>query len=404
MLTDFYFPTFSGIARVVELLSKELARKGHTVIVCTTSPQASFMNFGSGSVRVIPIEGLFYKLPMLYKDKEKRYPPPIMDPLVCRQLDAIIKKEKPDIVHSHGWLIHSFLPLKKKFNLPLIATLHGYELFCPKKSLFDYEGKICDKPFTSRCLKCSAQLSGYAKAFSTYFSLKLGKRKIRLVDKYIAVSSFVKQVHIKNLPIRDKDIVVIPNFYESQNNKKISHKNKSLPDDFILFVGALSIHKGVDILINAFNRINPATNLVIIGSREADYSYKSTKKITVIENASNSLVNEAYSKCRFVVVPSIFSDPFPTVALEAMNSKKAIIGSSVGGLSEMIVTGNTGLLVPPNDCNELANAMRSLLLDPKKTEQFGLNGYDRFVKKFAPIIVVSKVEALYKKVLRHYSS
>ncbi len=75
------------------------------------------------------------------------------------------------------------------------------------------------------------------------------------------------------------------------------------------------VTKGVNILINAFNSINPATNLVIIGAHDANYSYKSTKKITVIENASNSLVNEAYSKCKFVVIPSIFPDPFPTVAV-----------------------------------------------------------------------------------------
>ncbi len=160
------------------------------------------------------MKGLFYELPLLYKDKSKRYPSSNYGSINMQSTrDVILKSEKPDIVHSHGSLIHSFLPLKKKYNIPLIATLHGYELFCPKKSLFNNQGQICVKPFTSGCIKCSAETFGLVKAFSAYCALNLEKRSMRLVDKYIAVSSFVKQEHIKNLHLDNEKIVVIPNFY-----------------------------------------------------------------------------------------------------------------------------------------------------------------------------------------------
>jgi glycosyltransferase involved in cell wall biosynthesis len=92
-----------------------------------------------------------------------------------------------------------------------------------------------------------------------------------------------------------------------------------LPEDFILFIGALAPNKGVDILIEAYRKIETETELLLIGAKRPDYSYESTKNITVIEDASQQIVTEAYSRCKFVVIPSIWPERFGVVALEAMS-------------------------------------------------------------------------------------
>jgi len=398
MLSDLYPPAFGGMERHVSLLSNELSRRGHEITVCTTSSSYSPVCSMDGKVRVFRVQGFFQRLPFLYKDQNRRYPPPVRDPVVSRTLESIIRKVRPDIVHSHGWILNSFLSLKKRFELPLVVTLHGYDLICPKKTLLTSFRKTCDKPFTFGCVSCSKESFGFTKAFSTYLALRKYEEKTKVVDHYLAVSSFVKEAHVKHLGLNVKDVTVVPNFYEPTENEVGKERHDILPDQFILFVGALSAHKGIDVLVDAFKKLRSKTKLVIIGSRHPSYSYHSDNDITVIENASNALVNDAYSKCSFVVVPSIFPDPCPTVAFEAMSNKKAIIGTNIGGLSDIVVTGKTGLLVAPNDSRELSNAMEFLLSNPEKTEQFGLNGYNRYVTCFTPSAVVPQIEKIYQSI------
>ena len=331
---------------------------------------------------------------MIYKDLGRRYPPPIQDFAITEKLKKVVKEERPDIIHSNGWILYSFLPLRKQLGIPLIVTLHGYDLICPKKTLLT-DHKICNRPFMIRCAVCGVESYGLAKSFFAYLGVKSNKKKLGLVDKYMAVSSFVKEVYCKHLSLSDKDIVVVSNFYEIEEQNHKFGESQMLPDDFILFVGALTRAKGIDVLIKAYRKLRTDTELIVIGIRHPGFCYRRTKNVTIIENAPDNVVNEAYEKCRFTVVPSIFPDPCPTVAFEAMSRKKAIIGSDTGGLKDIIKNGESGILVHPNDAGELAKSMTYLLENPSACSNMGEKGYVRLNSLFSARNVIPEIENQY---------
>jgi len=82
----------------------------------------------------------------------------------------------------------------------------------------------------------------------------------------------------------------------------------------------------------------------------------------------------AYSASRIVVVPSVWHEPFGLVAVEAMAASRPVVASRTGGLADIIVDGETGLLVPPNDPAALADAIARLLAEPDTRARMGAAG------------------------------
>ena len=396
MLSDFYPPIIGGLERHVQLLSEGLTKRGHKVAVCTIGHE-NLPNFKVESgVKVFRFRGFFQRIPFLFKDPERKYHPPTKDWMITKKLEKVIETEKPDIVHAHGWITYSVLPLKKKLGIPLVVTLHDYGFVCPKRTLMN-GNEICKEPFKHNCIECGKELYGFIKSFFSFYGVNSNKSKLKLVDKFIAISSFVKEAYSRYLNLGNKEIVIIPNFYEEENLK--SQEPGMFQEDFILFVGVLSPHKGVDVLIKAYNRINTKTKLVLIGPKNPDYSYSSSKNIIIIQNAPREAVLEAYSKCKFVVIPSIWPEVFGLVALEAMAFKKSVIASNIGGLKDIIENTRTGLLIPPNDHEKLARAIEYLLNRPTLAQVMGKRGYDRFLKCFSSSKVVPLIENVYREVM-----
>lgn len=398
MVSDVYPPRISGLGRHVQLLSEELTKRKHKVIVFTIGYPGLPKCEEKAGVRIYRLPGFFQKIPFLYKDAKSKKPPPVQDWLISRELKRIVKEEKPNVVHAHGWILYSILPVKKNFEIPLVATLHDYGLICPKNSLFRQD-TICDEPLTTKCLSCGREQYGVVKSLAAYVGVKASKGSLARVGKFIAVSSFVRQVHLKHLALRDDDIVVIHNFYAPREGGEV-RTTEGLPEDFILFVGVLVPTKGVDILIKAYQKLNNTkTKLVLIGAKHLAYHYEGTENILVIENASQEVVINAYQRCRFAVFPSIWPDPCPTVAFEAMSHKKAIIASKIGGFTDIVADGKMGILVPPNDAEALSQAMRYLLENSEVAEKMGRKGYERWRQNFTPEVVVPQIEKLYQSLV-----
>jgi len=393
MLSDLYPPFLGGVETHVKSLSKQLSERGHEVNVCTIGQRNLPAYEEENGVKVYRLEGLFQKIPFLYRDPTRKGHPPIRDWLISKKLARIIEQEGSDIIHAHGWMVYSALPLKKGFKIPLVYTAHGYRLFCPKMTLMK-ENAICDNPLTRECIPCMRRDYGLLRALFTYAGVRASKNKLRSVDKFIAVSNFVKDAYEKHLGVRDAKIETIPNFYDP-NTDEGRVKLENLPDDFVLFVGQLMYHKGVDVLIKAYHELNTKTKLLIIGVDHPDYRYEGTENVLIVRNAPHPVVMGAMSKCRFLVVPSICAESASTVAREAMSQRKAVIASDIGGLKEAVVDGETGILVPPGNADKLSEALSYLLGRPEIASKMGQNGYGRFMENYTSDVVVPKIIEVY---------
>ena len=104
----------------------------------------------------------------------------------------------------------------------------------------------------------------------------------------------------------------------------------------------------------------------------------------------------AFARAAVVVVPSTWPEPFGMVALEAMRAGCAVVGSAHGGLPEIVVAGETGLLAPPGDAVALTAALERLLADPATTAAMGAAGRRRLEAEFSVQAYSAALEALYR--------
>jgi glycosyltransferase involved in cell wall biosynthesis len=317
------------------------------------------------------------------------------DPLVHHGLQSLIDRVRPDVVHAHGWSSFTSLHL----GLPLVVTLHDSGLFCPKRTLLRGE-ELCDDGPGLRCIGCAQGQYGLVKSAAILAATRLGGLSLTKANRYIAVSTFVRNSYLRFTDLHPDQVVVIPNFYhEDDDQERQAHQTVlDLPPRFILYVGYLARYKGAHVLLEAYSRLATNVPLVMIGY-PVEQLQISDPRVLVIENAPHTTVLQALERCAFAVVPSIVPDSLPTVALEAMSRGKAVVASAIGGLPDIVTPGENGFLVPPGDSGTLAARMAELLDDPDLSERLGATGQRRLGLEFSADVVVPRIEAVYRQVV-----
>jgi glycosyltransferase involved in cell wall biosynthesis len=403
MLAQFYPPIIGGEERHVKNLSAQLAARGHHIAVATILHKGMLPFEMDGNVRVHRIRSTMQRAKFLFSEEVRFHAPSFPDPELTSALEDIIKQEQPDVIHAHNWLIYSFLPLKPHANAKLVLTVHDHSLICPKKKLI-YGDAHCTGPGPIKCIGCAGEHYGLAKGAPVLLTnqvMQAWERKS--VDMFVPVSTAVgedNRLMGKGLPVR-----VIPNFVPDtvgQINPTPHPKTAELPQgDFILFVGAFGRYKGVDVLVEAHQKLKNAPPLVIIGYKTQEYPVQTENfpaNVVVLQDWPHEAVMQAWARCSFGVVPSVWSDPCPTTAMEGMACGKAIVASAMGGLTDIVAHEDTGLLVPPGNADALAAAMQNLVDDPALRVRMGAAG-KRKVVEFQAGTVISQIENLYTELV-----
>ena len=400
MLAQSYPPTTGGEQHHVRNLSIELVRRGHDVTVATLwREDMPAFEYDEG-VGVHRIHGSVQHIPALLPNKTSHLPP-LPDPLVLSTLRRIILHERPEIVHAHNWMVHSFTPLKTWSKAKLILTLHDCSLICATQR-FMYQGVPCNGPGLTKCLGCAAQHYGTARGIPiTLANWVGGKIEHHIVDMFMPVSQAVAEATqlIKHrLPHR-----VVPNFVPdnvsilpNDTDPLLTQLPKS---NYLLFVGDRGLEKGVEVLFRAYAEMGSQVPLVLIGREVAGFPPTCPRNVLVLPRWPHASVMKAWSRCIVGVIPSIWSDPCPTVAMEAMAMGRPVVASRIGGLPDIVIDGETGFLVPPGDPLALQNAMQCLLDDPVRREHMGAMAKQRIVE-FQAKTVVPRIEEVYQEVLQ----
>jgi glycosyltransferase involved in cell wall biosynthesis len=322
------------------------------------------------------------------------------DPGVIEGLRRIVKQERPDIVHARGWMLYSFVGLKAWSGAKLVVTLHDHSLYCPTMA-FLYEGKVCTGPSYAKCIRCSSSQYGVGRALLLTSSLKLSSRLHHNVDRYIAVSSAVRDASALATDRALQPIEVVPTFIpDTVVDEAIGAGRPTfLPseDNYILFVGREKAYKGLDVLLEAYEGLSDLAPLVVILAERDDTHKQFPAGVTVVRNVPHAQIMAAWLHCAIGVVPSL-AEAFGQVAVEAMACGKPVVASAVGGLPDVVSDGVTGLLVPSGDANALREALRALLLDPTRREQMGAVGRQR-ARLFTVGTVANRIEQIYEELL-----
>lgn len=237
------------------------------------------------------------------------------------------------------------------------------------------------------------------------------KANTKIVYNSIATQSFWNV----NDKIKNKSIVIW-NGLETQNEIISNHQIENIrktyfnsePNDIVIvLIGRISRWKGQLVMLEAFNKllkIKSNLKLVFIGSTPPNQeNFLDVLNFKINEyQISDKVVNIPFQEKIFdfwqsidiAVVPSTEPEPFGLVAVEAMLAKKPVVGSNHGGLTEIIITNETGFLVEPNNEEALSQALLKLIDDPQLRMTFGEKGYQRAIEEFSVDTYVKNLEKI----------
>lgn len=401
MLAQFYPPVIGGEERHVANLSSALAARGHEVSVATFRhhdlPESEMVQ----GVRLHRVRGSMQRIGMLFSEDSRQYAPPFPDPEALSALRRIIREERPEIVHAHNWMVHSFTPLKTWSKAKLAMTLHDYSLVCVQKRLMHQE-MPCSGPNLAKCLGCAANFYGPAKGWPTALANAFwASRERRAVDMFFPVSQAV--VEGTRLQKYGAQYRVIPNFVPDQVDRINSEDHPLLAQlpkgDFLLFVGDIMQDKGAEVLLEAYACMHTQIPLVFIGrSYLPDLEKRLPPNVLLMGSWPHEAIMGAWQRCTLALIPSIVADSCPTVAIEAMLMGRPIVAARSGGLTDIVADGETGLLVPRGDAQALQRAIERLLDEPEQRVRMGILARQRVVK-FQATTVVSQIEQAYQDLL-----
>lgn len=281
-----------------------------------------------------------------------------------QKIEQLIVDEKPDIAHIHlmwGQITPSIFPVLKKYNIPILFTVHDYRIVCPAYTFRNGKGQICEecqgkhfyKCFINTCTKGS-KLMSVVMATEQYFRNAFFN-PVKNIDGFIYVSNFAKNIQEKYMPaVKNVPNIVLYNFSTS-----IAEQSKKMPvDKYFLFFGRLSYEKGVKTLLKAFEKL-PDYKLRIVGTGPLEAELKLMKQTRKIDNVEfcgyktgkelSDLVVGAY----FVIVPSEWYENNPMTIIEAYSVGTPVIGARIGGIPEIVVDSNTGFQFESGNAGDL---------------------------------------------------
>jgi len=399
MLAQFYSPIIGGEERHVRNLSLALAKRGHTVSVATVWQHGLEEYLLDEAIEVRRLRGSVQRCSALFSDTARKYAPPFPDFELTLGLHQIAANFKPDVVHAHNWLIHSFLPLKRRTGPRLVLTLHDMSLACVQKNTMR-SGEPCTGPAKSKCLRCASAfygpLKGTAAVLANWTSSAFERRT---VDKFLAVSSAVAAGN--GLASDGLPFEVVPNFV-GDDIGVLSEREPLLDqlgrEPYILFVGDLRRFKGIQVLLDAYAMLERAPPLLLIGRRCPDTPRSLPANVFILESWPHSCVMHAWSRCLFGIAPSVLPEACASVVIEAMAFGKPMIVTDVGGMPDLVDHDETGLIVPPGDAQALCNAMRVLIENPNVRAAMGEAAL-RKSDQFKASAVVPRIERIYQELV-----
>jgi glycosyltransferase involved in cell wall biosynthesis len=401
-VSDAFAPAVGGLERYVAVLSERLAAEGAEVVVATLEYPNAPAEERTDGYRVARLPGLTRYLRRFANDPGHYYHPTVPDPALVRHLQRLVDRFRPDVIHAHGWILESCVALRRPAGTALVATLHEYGTVCVKKTYTRTATGCPPGPGWLRCIACARDTYGLPKAALLGTGLRLVRPLHRRVDRWIAISRAVAEATRVGLCAADDRIDIVPTFVpDGLAEAAATPLTLEVPaEPFLLFVGAMGPHKGLDVLLAARERMREPPPLVVLGTPRADTPDLNRPGVVVHRNVPHPQVMACWAAAAVGVVPSVWPEPFGQVAVECLAAGTPAVVSDTGGLGEVVREGVDGLLVPPGDPGALAVALDRVLREPGLRDRLAGSARDR-AREYEVGQVLPALLRGYEQALRH---
>jgi glycosyltransferase involved in cell wall biosynthesis len=395
-VTDLYPPFVGGLELAVQTMSEELARRGHEVDVVTQQlpgPKPPTETTKEGPLVVHRLPGVTRLLTRNPRVSSLGLHPAVPDPSLVRRIRRLVDELQPDVMHTHGWIAYSAL-LAARPETKVVVGLHDYGLVCAKKTLLR-GARMCPGPRLSRCLPCATAHYGFARGPALVTGIAVSKDVFRRADSFVVSSEAVADALIDALP-PGREVLALHGPTPETAPSELRPSFLPEEDGFALFVGTLSAHKGIEVLLDAKRRgLLGDRHLVLIGAlRRGESPTSYPPGTTVRHDVPHAEVLAAMAAAGVMVVPSLWPEPFGLVAVEAMRQGTPVVASAIGGLAGIVEDGVTGRLVPPGDAEALGAAVREVTESPELSLRMAEAGRRR-AERYTTAAVVDELERLY---------
>lgn len=308
-----------------------------------------------------------------------------------------------DLIH-----VQNFFPLispsiyyaARAEGIPIVQTLRNYRLLCPN-ALFFREGKVCEDclgkaiPYPGVVHGCYRESPVASAAVASMITIHRALRTwLDKVDLYITLTEFARQKFIQAGFPAEK-ILVKPNFVNPDPGPG--------PGDggYALFVGRLSVEKGLDTLLQAWKQLPQSLPLKIVGEGPlADEVRAAAQSLPQVEWLGRRPMPEVYDlmgKAQFVVFPSKWYETFGRVAVEAFAKGTPVVAAHIGAIAELVDSGRTGLHFAPGNPADLAAKVEWLLSHPEQLAQMRCEARLEFERKYTAERNYQRLMDIYSK-------
>ena len=394
LLTNEYPPNIYGGAGVhMDYLSRELSKLMPVEVRCFGSQEE---RAGNLTVRGFGVDESGFGCPQQLR-------PVFASAQRCESMAAA--GTDADLVHVHTWYTHlGGILAKLNYSLPLVLTVHSLEPLRPWKR---------------------EQLGG-----GYDFSCWVEKTAIEMADAVIAVSESTKADILRHFEVDPSRVHVIHNgidleeYRERRDEVVLKRHGIDPAQPYVLFVGRITRQKGIVHLVRALKHLDPGFQVVLCAGAPDTPEIAAEMKAAVTEAQrersgviwidkmlSKEEIIALYSGAELFVCPSIY-EPFGIINLEAMACGTPVVASAVGGIPEVVLHGETGLLVPveqmkvapfePVDAEkfarDLASAINEMMRDEPRRRKMAEASRRRVEEQFSWSAIAHRVVDLYREV------
>ena len=381
---------YGGIVRYVVCLAGGLRERGHDVTVVASGPTASTECTDSG-IRVVrvprtlgaaprPVKALLYNL--------------AMSAGYSAALAKVHRTHPIDIVEFSNWAAEGFVHSVRRGrpHVTRVSTM-GWQTR-------DF-GSLVQR---SRFARVTDAWRDWTEAFP-----------LRRSDLLLAPSSEHARIVADRLKL-DTLPESTPHGTDGAIEPNPARVELGLPERDLLYVGKLEPRKGFDTLVEAFARAHgdlPGTVRLLVAGSDTPFgpggssfrdhvleplSPEVRASIDLLGWVSDDHLGDLYRRSAVVVAPSRY-ESFGLPFIEAMQHSKAVIGTTAGGIPDVVEDGVEGILVPPGDVGALAAAMTRLVTDDRLRERFEHAGWARYERDFTKAAFAGRAESAYRRVI-----
>jgi glycosyltransferase involved in cell wall biosynthesis len=280
--------------------------------------------------------------------------------------------------------------------------MHDYRLLCPVNTFY-LRGEICEAcknqrfyhAIAKRCYQGSL-IKSTILSTGAYFT-KYIYNYDQLITQYIAPGKFLREKMIEFGYSPDK-ITVLNNAYFGSTHV-INSNNRS----YILYVGRLAKHKGVDLLIAVASNISIPVLIVGDGPErpnlESLANRMGAKQVRFLGFQPIEKVNELYCGASLTVIPSRWYENGPLVILESYANGTPVIGAHIGAIPEFIEEGKSGYLFEANSAESLQQVLQRALTDPTALQRMGAYAKKMVRERYSPELYAQKIERILENVI-----